>query len=228
MAFINNKRICVFCENSDQKIDYKDFKTLRKFITDQGKIIPGHVTGVCAKHQRHLGRAIKQSRNIALLPYSVDPRHYQENKMKVVLNQTIDDLGGEGEILIVKDGYARNYLIPKGWAKRATKENIIATQKDIENKQKKEAKTRDNLEALGKQLDKLSLKFELKAGEEGRLFGSVTSQMIVDAIAEKGYTIDKKEVEITETISHVGKYFVNIKLGHGFTARVKIKVSAEK
>ena len=129
---------------------------------------------------------------------------------------------------IVKDGYARNYLIPKGWAKRATKENIIATQKDIENKQKKEAKTRDNLEALGKQLDKLSLKFELKAGEEGRLFGSVTSQMIVDAVAEKGYTIDKKEVEITEIISHVGKYFVNIKLGHGFTARVKIKVSAEK
>ena len=76
MAFINSKRICVFCENSDQKIDYKEFKTLRKFITDQGKIIPGHVTGVCAKHQRYLARAIKQSRNIALLPYSVDPRHY--------------------------------------------------------------------------------------------------------------------------------------------------------
>ena len=76
MAFISNQRICVFCENSDQKIDYKEFKTLRKFITDQGKIIPGHVTGVCAKHQRHLGTAIKRSRNIALLPYSVDPRHY--------------------------------------------------------------------------------------------------------------------------------------------------------
>ena len=76
MAFISNQRICIFCENSDQKIDYKEFKTLRKFITDQGKIIPGHVTGVRAKHQRHLGRAIKRSRNIALLPYSVDPRHY--------------------------------------------------------------------------------------------------------------------------------------------------------
>ena len=76
MAFISNQRICVFCENSDQKIDYKEFKTLRKFITDQGKIIPGHVTGVCAKHQRHLGRAVKQARNIALLPYSVDPRHF--------------------------------------------------------------------------------------------------------------------------------------------------------
>ena len=148
--------------------------------------------------------------------------------MKIILNQAIDSLGNEGEILDVKAGYARNYLIPKGWAKQATKINIAATQKEIEAKQKKEAKTRDNLEALGKILDKLSLKFELKAGEEGRLFGSVTSQMIVDAIAEKGYTIGKKEVEITETISHIGKYFVDVKLGHGFCGRVKIKVSAEK
>ena len=148
--------------------------------------------------------------------------------MKVILNKTIENLGSEGEILIVKDGYARNYLIPKGWAKMATKINIVATQKDIKNKQKKDAKTRDNLEALGKQLDKLSLKFELKAGEEGRLFGSVTSQMIVDAIAKAGYTVDKKEIELAETISHVGKYFVNVKLGHGFSGRIKIKVISEK
>ena len=148
--------------------------------------------------------------------------------MKVILNQTIDKLGSEGEILIVKDGYARNYLIPKGWAKQATKNNINATQKEIEAKQKREAKTRENLEALGKQLDKLSLKLELKAGEEGRLFGSVTSQMIVDAISKKGYTVNKKEVEMAETISHTGKYFVNIKLGQGFSGKVKIKVNAEK
>ena len=148
--------------------------------------------------------------------------------MKIILNQTIDSLGNEGDILSVKDGYARNYLIPKGWAKQATKNNIESTQKEIEAKQKKEAKTRENLEALGKQLDKLSLKLELKAGEEGRLFGSVTSQMIVDAIAKKGYTVNKKEVEITETISHLGKYFVDVKLGHGFSGRVKIKVSADK
>ena len=148
--------------------------------------------------------------------------------MKIILNQAIDSLGNEGEILDVKAGYARNYLIPKGWAKQATQINIAATQKEIEAKQKKEAKTRDNLEALGKILDKLSLKFELKAGEEGRLFGSVTSQMIVDAIAEKGYTVNKKEIEMEESINHVGKYFVDVKLGHGFDGRVKIKVAEEK
>ena len=76
MAFISNRRICVFCENSEQRINYKEFKYLKKFLTEQGKIIPGHVTGVCAKHQRQLGRAVKRARNIALLPYSVDPRHY--------------------------------------------------------------------------------------------------------------------------------------------------------
>ena len=148
--------------------------------------------------------------------------------MKVILNQTIEALGIEGEILVVKDGYARNYLIPKGWAKPATKVNIVVTQKNIENKQKKDAKTRENLEALGKQLDKLSLKFEMNSGEDGRLFGSVTSQMIVDAIAEKGYIINKKEVEIPDSINHVGKYFVDVKLGHGFGGKVKLKVVAEK
>ena len=148
--------------------------------------------------------------------------------MKIILNQAIDSLGNEGEILDVKPGFARNYLIPKGWAKQATRINIAATQKEIEAKEKKEAKTRENLEALGKVLDKLSLKFELKAGEEGRLFGSVTSQMIVDAIAEKGYTVNKKEIEMDESINHVGKYFVDVKLGHGFSGRIKVKVSEEK
>ena len=76
MALVSNRRICIFCENHEQKINYKELKILRKFITEQGKIIPAHVTGVCAKHQRHLGRAIKRARNIALLSYTNDPRHY--------------------------------------------------------------------------------------------------------------------------------------------------------
>ena len=75
MAFISNRKVCVFCENNEIAIDYKEYKYLRKFLTETGKIIPGHVTGVCSKHQRHLGRAIKRARNIALLSYSVDPRH---------------------------------------------------------------------------------------------------------------------------------------------------------
>ena len=76
MAFINNRRICTFCEYPERAINYKESKTLRKYITEQGKIIPGYVTGICAKHQRKLSKAIKQARNIALLPFTVDVRNY--------------------------------------------------------------------------------------------------------------------------------------------------------
>ncbi|MFQ6610073.1 MAG: 30S ribosomal protein S18 [Fidelibacterota bacterium] len=74
MAFISQRKICPFCEYPEMVINYKEYKVLRKFLTEQGKIIPGFVTGVCSKHQRQLTRAIKQSRNIALLPFSTDYR----------------------------------------------------------------------------------------------------------------------------------------------------------
>ncbi len=148
--------------------------------------------------------------------------------MKVILNKKVDGLGGEGDIITVKDGFARNYLFPREIAKNATKNNIVAIQKEIKDQQLREAKTRENLEALTTQLNKLSLKFVLVAGEDDRLFGSVTSQMISVAIAEKGYTVDKKEIEIPEPIKHVGKYFVHVKLGAELDAKIKVKVTAQK
>ena len=146
--------------------------------------------------------------------------------MKIILNQKIDNLGDAGHIVTVKDGFARNYLIPKGWAKPATKKNILFTQKQLSLNEKKEAKTKENLDALSKQLNKLTLKFELKSGEEGKLFGSVTSQMIVDEIANKGYTINKKVIDLNEPIKHIGKYFVEIKLGQGFNSKIKLKINS--
>ena len=130
--------------------------------------------------------------------------------------------------MAVKDGFARNYLFPRGIAKNATKANIVAIQKEIDERKIREAKTRENLEALTIQLDKLSLKFEMKTGEDDRLFGSVTAQMISEAITEKGYTVDKKEIEIPEPIKHIGKYFVHVKLGPELDAKIKVKVAAQK
>jgi len=72
MAIISKKKICKFCENPNEKIDYKNYKMLRRFVTEQGKIIPSRITGTCAKHQRELTKAIKRARNIALLPYAFD------------------------------------------------------------------------------------------------------------------------------------------------------------
>ena len=82
--------------------------------------------------------------------------------MEIILNKSLENVGEEGDVVSVKDGYARNYLIPNGYAKNATKKNILAIQKEIKNREIQEAKNRQNLEALNKQLNKLSLKFELK------------------------------------------------------------------
>ncbi len=147
--------------------------------------------------------------------------------MKIILSQNVDNIGNAGDIVNVKDGYGRNYLIPKGLASVATKKNIAAMETLIEQQKTKEARTRANLESLADRLNSLTLKFALKAGEDDKLFGSVTSQMISDAIAEKGYTVDKREIEMEESINHVGNHFINVKLGHGFNGRIKIKVAAE-
>jgi large subunit ribosomal protein L9 len=147
--------------------------------------------------------------------------------MQIILNQDVETLGKAGEIITVKPGFARNYLIPQGIATMATKKNIEATQKVIEIQERKDARTRTNLEALAERLNKLTLKFELQAGEDDKLFGSVTNIMIAEAIAEKGYTVDRKEIEMEETIKSVGNHFVVVKLGNGFSGRIKIKVAAK-
>ena len=147
--------------------------------------------------------------------------------MQIILNQDVDTLGKAGEIITVKDGFARNYLIPQGIGTMATKKNIETTNKNIEIRERKDARTRTNLEALAERLNKLTLKFDLKAGEDDKLFGSVTNIMIAEAISEKGYTVDRKEIEMEEAIKSVGNHYVVVRLGSGFSGRIKIKVVAK-
>ena len=148
--------------------------------------------------------------------------------MKIILNENIDSLGKIGDIISVKKGYARNYLFPRGLAQLATESTIQSTQKLIELREKKDAINRSNLEALAKKLDKLTLKFELQAGEDDKLFGSVTSSMICDAIDEEGYKVNKKEIQLDEPIKHLGNHFVEIYLAPELSAKIKIKVSPIK
>ena len=148
--------------------------------------------------------------------------------MKVILLETDEHLGQIGDIINVKPGYARNYLIPNKKASMATKENIIYFEKWIESQKIKEAKNRENIELLAKQLDKMTLKFTLKAGDNDKLFGSVTSQMISDEIENLGYSIDKKEIELEDPIKDLGNHFVHVNLGDNLKPKVKIKIQAEK
>ena len=148
--------------------------------------------------------------------------------MKVILLQSHEKLGNVGEIVNVKPGFARNYLIPNRIASLATTQNIKALEVFLRSQENKEAKNRVNLEALSKKLNSLTMKFDVQVGEDDKLFGSVTSQMIIDALADIGYTVDKKEIIIEESIKTLGNHFIHINLDYELKAKVKVKVSSKK
>ena len=148
--------------------------------------------------------------------------------MKIILKKSYKKLGNPGDIVNVKPGFARNFLFPQQIAEIATETNIKALENWLSIQEIKEAKNRENIELLAKYLNKLVLKFSLEAGEEDKLFGSVTSQMISDEIEKAGYSVDKKEIILEEPIKNVGTYKVIIDLGYDYKPEVKIKVSAAK
>ena len=116
--------------------------------------------------------------------------------MKIILLQSVRGLGGPGDIVNVKSGYARNYLIPKEIAVFATESNVNQIENRIAKAKEIEADRVETLKGVAEKLDKLSLKFELKAGEEDKLFGSVTTQMISDSLSNEGYTIERKDIDV--------------------------------
>ena len=148
--------------------------------------------------------------------------------MKIILLQSHDKLGKVGDIVNVKPGFARNYLIPNGIGSIATKQNIKSLEVFLKSQETKEAKNRVNIGALSKKLNSLTLKFSVNTGEEDKMFGSITSQMISDELAKKEYTIDKKEIILDEPIKSLGSHKVAINLGYELETKIKIKVSASE
>jgi len=146
--------------------------------------------------------------------------------MKVLLIKDVKGLGKAGEIKNAKDGYARNYLIPKGFAKLATDEVV----KEWEKLQaEKEAKLKSELEKINEMKSKLeNEKFIIKhkLGANGQLIGSVTNKEIANVLKERGYDIDKKHIAHT-IIKAPGIYNVDVKLGHGISTKINIEVEGE-
>ena len=147
--------------------------------------------------------------------------------MKIILKQTVESLGKAGDIVNVKAGYGRNYLIPQGFGVLATHSMINATMQEIEQKAIKEAKSKESLEIIAKKLNTIKLTFALKAGEDDKLFGSVTTQMISDSLEEKGFKVDKKYISVEDTIKSLGNYSAIVDFGDDISAKVKLKVVAE-
>ena len=148
--------------------------------------------------------------------------------MKIILLQSHDKLGKVGDIVNVKPGFARNYLIPNGIGSIATKQNIKSLEVFLKSQETKEDKNRVNIEALSKKLNSLTLKFSVNTGEEDKMFGSITSQMISDELAKQEYMIDKKEIVLDEPIKSLGSHKVAINLGYELETKIKIKVSASE
>lgn len=147
--------------------------------------------------------------------------------MKIILRQDYSQLGKIGDIIEVKDGYARNFLIPRKIAYAATSGYIKALEEEKKQHLDREKKTLRNAEKLSKELDKISITLKVKVGEDEKLFGSVTSQMIADALQEKGITIDKRIIELEEPIKALGIYTINVKLHTEVTGKVKVWVVRE-
>ena len=145
--------------------------------------------------------------------------------MKIILIQDVEKLGQAGDIVNVKNGYARNYLFPNKLALFNNKQNSNAISSILKQKEEKDIKERSNLESLIGVLNKTSLKFSLNSGADGILFGSVTSQMISDELNSQGLKITKKEIVLDEPIKSIGNHKVNVNLGADLDATVKIKVA---
>ena len=145
----------------------------------------------------------------------------------VLLREDVDNLGGRGEIVKVKAGYARNYLLPQKMAIQATKGNIKQVEQERSTLLKKAAVEKSTATAQAEQMKDISLSFERRAGESGTLFGSVTSMDIADALKAKGYEIDRRKIQLKDTIKETGDYMVNVKLHRDVTLEIPVSVTAE-
>ncbi|HHV92995.1 MAG TPA: 50S ribosomal protein L9 [Firmicutes bacterium] len=149
--------------------------------------------------------------------------------MEVILKQDVKNLGRQGDRVKVAEGYARNFLIPKGLAVEATKSNLKHLQHQQKLEQERAARERTEAEKMKAVLDELNVVIKARCGEGGRLFGSVTSGDIAAAVKEAaGIELDKRKVDLGEPIKAVGNYTIKIKLLPGVVADLKLKVEASE
>src|ERR1700750_1129271 len=146
---------------------------------------------------------------------------------KVLLREDVDDLGARGEIVRVRAGYARNYLLPRNLAVEATAGNVKGIESERAALLKKEAKERANAESQSQQMGSLVLEFKRKAGEQGALYGSVTSMDIAEALHERGYEIERHRIHLREPLKRLGEYTVPVRLHREVTIDLKGRVAPE-
>ena len=147
--------------------------------------------------------------------------------MEVILREHVDHLGRRGEVVKVADGYARNYLLPRKLALLATDGNRKQIEREREKFDAKDAEEKKVAEALGERMGGVQIVITRKVGETEALYGSVTSADVAEALAAKGFDIDRRKVQLAEPIKKLGDFEVPVKLQRDVVASVKVKVAAE-
>ena len=147
--------------------------------------------------------------------------------MKVILRQNYEPLGQVGDVVDVKDGFAHNFLLPRKIAYIALDGNLRALEEEKKTVIKKAQHELDAAQSLATELEKVSITIPVQVGEEDKIFGTVTAQMISDSLKEKGYELDKRKIEMGEAIKTLGIYSVSIKLHQNVATKVKVWVVRE-
>lgn len=147
--------------------------------------------------------------------------------MKIILRKDYEQLGKVGDVKDVKDGFARNYLIPRQIAYEASASALRMLEEEKKQANRRLDKEKSVAEKLAIELEKISVTLSVKVGEDDKLFGSVTSQNITDALKEKGIEVDKRQIELEDTIKALGIYDVPVRLAAGVLGKVKVWVVRE-
>ncbi|CCU79909.1 LSU ribosomal protein L9p [Halanaerobium saccharolyticum subsp. saccharolyticum DSM 6643] len=144
--------------------------------------------------------------------------------MKVVLTEDVKKLGSKGDVVEAADGYARNYLMPRGLAVEATQQKIKEMKEKEAKKNRLENEKREDANKLKSKLESEKFEIKVKAGEKGRLFGSVNTKDIAEAASDKGYDIDKRKIQLDDSIKSLGMHTVEVKIYDDITALLKVNV----
>ena len=147
--------------------------------------------------------------------------------MQLILTHDVTHLGKAGDVVNVKPGYGRNYLLPQGLAVLATRKSVNKIEHEKKVIETKIAKERTDAEGMAARLNGMTLQFERLVGDDDKLFGSVTTRDIEEALAARGQQVDRKKIHLAEPLKHLGEFEVQIKVAREVTATIKVAVVAK-
>ena len=148
--------------------------------------------------------------------------------MQLILKEDVHNLGKSGELVTVKDGYGRNFLLPQGKAVAATKKNVAQLEHEKKLIAARNAKLAKDAQSIADKLAAIEVTIQRQAGAEDKLFGSVTARDVEEALAEKGLKLDRKKIELVEPIRTLGMFTIDVKLATDVTGKIKVWVVAKE